>query len=319
MSSALKSLLTLSRDGIVAGVYSSCFNVCTDDGLLFTIFPEKRKKMTTGLYTDFPSEESFLDYGIENGMGVCIENKIITIPQVGFICDISDAQPVQMEREPLPYVSPHCEIERKIKLVTEIITAEGSQSGAGRCKNIWWQYLQAPEWELPDVEDELCKRIFRGMRDLLKSIAVESEAAIKGKLRGVIGLGSGLTPSSDDMVCGMAAWLYMYPCGKKLWAAFFHALKTFLYEEGKKRTTLVSRTLLSHAASGILSDPLYELVSELLCGTDQGCIVKAARQMLKYGSGSGTETCLGIIAGYVITTLLRHGTKNRVGGYSING
>jgi len=98
----------------------------------------------------------------------------------------------------------------------------------------------------------------------------------------------------------MTAWLHLFPGGAGRWNGFFAALRAFLEREGAGRTTFVSLTMLLHAASGILSDPLYGLLALLIGHADPVEIPAAARRMLAYGHSLGADTCLGILMGYKI-------------------
>ena len=126
----------------------------------------------------------------------------------------------------------------------------------------------------------------------------------RGGLESLVGLGIGLTPSCDDLLGGMAAWMYL--TGQA--PAFLEELRRFLKEKGEVCTTAVSRNLLADVACGIVNDGIYELICRIVSdgSSDQRCglagegssLERLTKRVMDYGSTSGMETCLGIVLGY---------------------
>ncbi|GKX60830.1 hypothetical protein SOASR031_31450 [Leminorella grimontii] len=106
-----------------------------------------------------------------------------------------------------------------------------------------------------------------------------------------IGMGPGLTPSSDDVLVGMLAAAYGYTPSA-------HALRRcplFAHAQPLERlTTHVSCAYLHHAGKGYFSTPLRRAVFAL---RQNGRDMAAVARLLSHGHTSGADTLLGVWLG----------------------
>ena len=109
-------------------------------------------------------------------------------------------------------------------------------------------------------------------------------------------MGAGLTPSCDDIISGISAYFYLNGIGER----FNALLAKYLYENGDFATTAVSKNLLTDVAKGYINGSLYNLICAV--ANDEKSIEKCALDMIDYGSTSGTETCYGVILGYLLSS-----------------
>ncbi len=107
----------------------------------------------------------------------------------------------------------------------------------------------------------------------------------------LLGLGAGLTPSCDDFISGLTALFYL--TNKN--ADFNKQLKTYINAKGWEKTTFVSSNLLLDVAVGYINLAIYNLIYSLF--NDKTKLKENTIKMINYGSSSGTEVCLGILAG----------------------
>jgi hypothetical protein len=114
-------------------------------------------------------------------------------------------------------------------------------------------------------------------------------------------MGIGLTPSADDVMLGISAWLYFYPGAYKKYVVWFKCLKEFLDIEGEKRTTLVSKIYLEYGSEGYFSDILYKLILSII-SQKKNDVIAAANSMIGYGASSGCDICAGVLIGSAITS-----------------
>lgn len=106
------------------------------------------------------------------------------------------------------------------------------------------------------------------------------------KIRSLIGLGFGLTPSGDDMLLGIMTVM----------TAMEHPLLSSLSEAVRnlaKGTTDVSRSYLLYASEGYFSGAVNKVLSALCNGKDEG-VRKAADRLLSFGHLSGSDILYGI-------------------------
>jgi hypothetical protein len=105
----------------------------------------------------------------------------------------------------------------------------------------------------------------------------------------LLGLGSGLTPSGDDLLAGLLLGLARWGTALHLPPppGFFPAL----LESARQRTTALSASLLEAAAAGMVDERLLSAVDGLLSG--QTSPSQAARALLAYGNSSGVDFFIG--------------------------
>lgn len=112
----------------------------------------------------------------------------------------------------------------------------------------------------------------------------------------LIGLGTGLTPSGDDLLAGYMAGLWCTVCKQK-------ERVHFIGELGKRvialsaRTNDISRTYLFHAAQGQVSSRLTALGEAIGAGEERVRLLKKAEQAMQTGSTSGMDTVTGLLVG----------------------
>lgn len=107
-----------------------------------------------------------------------------------------------------------------------------------------------------------------------------------------IGLGPGLTPSSDDALIGMLAVFFADPRISNLLQKKFSVLGNI--NHFKRLTTLVSYNYLDHASHGHFSTPLLYAISSL---KQMKNVQAAINQLLAHGHTSGADTLLGMWLG----------------------
>jgi hypothetical protein len=102
----------------------------------------------------------------------------------------------------------------------------------------------------------------------------------------LLGLGSGLTPSGDDVLAG-------YLVGAAAYGLPVEELRTFVRAEAPRRTTTLSAALLRHAAAG----EAIPQVCRLLLALDDGIGTDdALAGLLRVGHTSGAALAAGVLA-----------------------
>jgi hypothetical protein len=102
----------------------------------------------------------------------------------------------------------------------------------------------------------------------------------------LLGLGSGLTPSGDDVLAG-------YLAGAAAYGLPVDELRTFVCAEAPRRTTTLSAALLRHAAAG----EAIPQVCRLLLALDDGIGTDdALAGLLRVGHTSGAALAAGVLA-----------------------
>jgi len=114
------------------------------------------------------------------------------------------------------------------------------------------------------------------------------EARLREGAAALAGLGGGLTPAGDDLLCGwmLGVWL-AHPQPDLLCRA--------VVEESAARTTALSAALLRAAARGECSAAWQALLGALAGGSERD-VVEAATAVLAHGATSGADGLSGLLA-----------------------
>ena len=182
--------------------------------------------------------------------------------------------------------------ERSLQLLTRIL--EGSQNGifTPLLPGIFGEELPS---DLPLHAAFIARRVFSFLGHLANS---EWQAAALDS-EGLIGFGSGLTPSADDFLAAILGLYTALPLDEKENKAGFSLVAERILELAPARTSLVSAEMLRHAANGRLPSPHQSLLAAL----DSGSVFEveeAARAVLNVGVNSGGDFLFGLLAGLVL-------------------
>jgi hypothetical protein len=154
--------------------------------------------------------------------------------------------------------------------------------------------------------DPLLRASARALHALGHAWQEGDEGALSGAAVRLLGLGPGLTPSGDDLLCGLLAVCKWAERRNPSAARFGAALARTIHSEGAARTTRLSVRLLEHAANGLLYEPAMSVGAALFSG-DGAQIEQYAARLFKIGHSSGTDLAVGILIG----AMLYNGPANR--------
>ncbi len=107
--------------------------------------------------------------------------------------------------------------------------------------------------------------------------------------RRMAGCGPGLTPSSDDLLCG---YLAMLP-GEGAWAGMAAAIA----EAAAQGTNDISAALLIRAGAGYFSEDVLELAARLRAGEEGAPLTRTLLRVASFGSSSGRDFLTGVYFG----------------------
>lgn len=139
------------------------------------------------------------------------------------------------------------------------------------------------------LDDELAARV----DTLAEAVPTLEHEALLAAARDLVGLGGGLTPSGDDVLCGLLA------VGRTLGRALgdeeldraLHRLGGALQTDAAERTTALSASLLWHAARAELARPAHGLLRALLGRTP---LQPATDALVAVGHTSGRDLAVGM-------------------------
>lgn len=135
--------------------------------------------------------------------------------------------------------------------------------------------------ELENLADRLAE---------LAAAAVGSTASTPCAVRGLVGLGPGLTPAGDDVLCGLLLGLRASGQDRER-SRLADAVLPLL-----GRTSALSATLLRQAAQGYAVPPVVALLRAWHRGAGAAALTLAARSVAGIGHTSGPALILGLTA-----------------------
>ena len=142
---------------------------------------------------------------------------------------------------------------------------------------------------------------------IVEGVRAGRRRQIDDGVRGLIGLGPGLTPSGDDLLAGFMIGLIttsdLSDRAPKEWpprrglADLTAAIARTILIHATTGTTRLSNALLSYAVKGVGSDSVHRLLQALLQSNDAPEPTAAALKMTRTGHTSGWDCLAGILLG----------------------
>jgi hypothetical protein len=134
-------------------------------------------------------------------------------------------------------------------------------------------------------------------RKLKAALRSFSDSGDPRELALLVGLGTGLTPSGDDVLVGALAGLDLLLECSQVAPLLRRTLVEALPVPLEARTTRLSAQMLRAAADGLYAEPVLGLLNALASdNASPGAVERAAAELSRLGHRSGRDTLLGIAA-----------------------
>jgi len=141
------------------------------------------------------------------------------------------------------------------------------------------------------------------MRELVEATRRHDVSRAESSVRSLIGLGSGLTPSGDDLLVGYLAGLWCAVWNQSERMKFVSDLGRAVIHQSRQ-TNDISRTYLYHAAQGQVSSLLTNLAEAVSRGENQDRLLELAEVAMRVGHTSGMDAVTGLLVGLAAWTSL---------------
>jgi hypothetical protein len=133
------------------------------------------------------------------------------------------------------------------------------------------------------------------LRDLVNATG-RYELTDPSMVKSLIGLGSGLTPSGDDLLVGYMAGLWCAIRDRRERVQLVSDLGKAIIQHSSQ-TNDISRTYLYHASRGQVSSLLVNLAEAICMGENFDRILDTAETAMQVGHTSGMEAVTGLLVG----------------------
>jgi len=291
------SRLKEGGEGIIHGVFDAAVNILFAGGLV-SLVPEAVQRGPLNVTLRLPVELSRMSsFGIRAGDRVKVQGLTLELADRHRISFGSAEIYSQKLKFALPMLADN-EIEANLEVVRKTALLFGNMAGLGELLA-----LTAPRTartvggRLNIFASFALHRIVR----LERAFRSEEKNALRDAVSELIGLGPGLTPSSDDMLAGIVLLCVLYAKNRGRAERASRLIAEMTAEEACGRTTIISEEYLRQAASGTGNEPVIRLCTALLTG-GQESVEQETRRVLAIGETSGTDTILGIVLGTMFCT-----------------
>jgi len=275
-----------ARTGIIHSVFPKALNIAVGDTLFVLLSSEVSRMPNSVRLPAFVMERLYAK--LHPGMEVSTGNGRLSIPAL----DLSIHLPRTAGWEPVPVIARHTwhnsTVARHARMLAQHLAHRSQQDGLAPLVKPLLLRQAAAETPLAKIALPLLRLLVRASQQR-DSVGVEKAA------RGLAGLGPGLTPSGDDTLGGFIGIMALLSSQLGLDRT---QLATIIANAARPHTTLLSATLLTHAARGELAEHVGELLISLAAPVETSeVVVQAAERVLAYGACSGGDTLLGLLLG----------------------
>lgn len=300
------SRLKEGEEGTIHGVFDAAINILFAGGLV-SLVPEAIQRGPLNVTLQLPvGPPRMSSFGVKAGDKVTVH---------GFTLELSDRYLISFgsariyspkHKFTLPMLANN-EIEANLEVVRKTALLFGNMAGLGQLLALTPPGVdRATAKNLNIFASSALGRIAR----LEQAFRSEKKNALKDAVSQLIGLGPGLTPSSDDMLAGLVLLCALYAKNRGCKARASRLIAQIAAEQARGRTTVLSEEYLRQAASGRGNEPVIRLCAALLTGRLES-VERETRRVLAIGETSGTDTVLGIVLGTMLCTGRQSGLAKR--------
>jgi hypothetical protein len=273
--------------GRIHSIFRRAVNVDLADTML-ALLSDELPRMPNSVR--LPSAEAHVLFSnLKPHMAVWVGDGKLHIPA----CDFSLHLPAQPPWEPRPAIATHHwsreVVAQHIPLLARYVLEQSRPGGLASLLGPLLLGQSAPETPLAQMALPM-------LRLLARASWQQNTTEIAQAVRGLAGLGPGLTPSGDDVLAGFAAVMALLSPYLSIDAASREHIAAHIAAEAQARTTRLSAILLAHAARGEVAEHLGEMLLALASPPESSSIVlRAADRLLAFGETSGSDTLLGVL------------------------
>jgi hypothetical protein len=287
------SLLTPGACGQVLAGFSRAAYLVTEQAELFWLASQKAPMHLRGLRIAGPFPK------LVAGERFFIEGECIKIAP-DFQVDFGDASTWTVPTMPAEAALKIDQIPIRVKSPFFLESFDLSQaSGFGR---LIPKILSLAAIQLEDKaeSDPALALAWLGIFEIAKACLLRDMPGLLQKAKALVGLGEGLTPSGDDFLGGL---LFCVNTLQRLYHGFISldfSEQALFIESARKRTHLISFTLLKDLSNGQAVEPLHKLIHSMLSDQHPENICPASC-LTQIGHSTGWDLLTGALTGLLLT------------------
>lgn len=272
----LSALNTGGVHGEVLAAFTNAVNLTTERGLISILAPDRALSPYSIQIPHMQGAVPFPSTDWERGSPIRLESSGLYTGAGKLLIPLAGARPVDLSIRSLA-ATDGAQAPPDEKPIVDWLVRHGDTAGLAAL--------------LTGGEDNPYAALIRPRLPAL-SAAVKSRDAAKAAAAAahMAGCGPGLTPSSDDLLCGyMAALHAMAACGQ---IAPVLRMTSRMAARAAQGTNRISGAFLLHSGNGEASEDVLALLAALFFGADG--LTEAIARVGAYGSTSGADILTGI-------------------------
>ncbi|MBI5965977.1 MAG: DUF2877 domain-containing protein [Chloroflexi bacterium] len=273
-------------DAAVHSVFKSAINLISGDTLL-TLVTSNEADLPQGIRVDTPKDFSFEIFNTGEP-AICRDN-ILRLNSLTI--QLHDAKRWKCDLPALHADLTNPAVSTSWQRVWQILNQRQTQLNAEIIAKNLFRSDETIKAGIPRKANEAIKNLFNATR--------QYNLTNTSPLRALIGLGTGLTPSGDDLLVGYLSGLWCSVSNKSERIHFVTNLgKTIV--DLSPQTNDISRAYLYHASHGQVSSHLANLAEAICHGENSNHLAAAAESALQVGHTSGMDAVTGLLLGFTV-------------------
>jgi hypothetical protein len=272
----------------VHSVFESAVNLrLVKSERLLTLVGSGEADLPQGIRLDTPADFSFADLGV--GESVTCQDSILRIDSIPLTADLRKARIWKCDLPALRVDLTDPAVETAWRSVWQALNKHQIQSNAEIIAKNLFLPVEAMRAGVPRVAG-------KAMQDLVNTTRRYDVMLAASSVRALIGLGTGLTPSGDDLLIGYLAGLWCTIRDEDRRSQFLSNLgKTIIHHS--QLANDISRTYLYHASQGQVSSRLADLAEAISKGMNHKRLSEITEASFKVGHTSGMDAVTGLLVG----------------------
>lgn len=284
-------------EGYVSSVYNTLFTVLGSEGEL--IYFLNNKKYMSPMSVVLEDFGSFKDFNLTQDTKVLINKTNILIDSHKIEIELTGAKSWNPKMELLGLFTDENIIEKNLLITEESVYKHGKYEGFAPLIFSIGEYIE----ELKSlssfkVHNNLYSSfIFAKIIDFIHDL-LNNEGRDSSKLASeFLGFGPGLTPSSDDFLCGFMSALTHLSEYYDLDLEKIVRFNSQLLGDVELDKSEISHDLLTHYSKGKSQKMIKNLINGMLYEKDEEAMIKLVRESISFGDISGTDMVCGVYIG----------------------
>ena len=274
-------------DASVHSVFRSAINLSpAKEYHLLTLTASSQANLPQGMRVDTPEDFSFEIFCI--GESAACRDELLRLGPLTI--DLRGARRWKCDLPSLRADLTNPSVETAWRSVWHVLNARQIESSA----EIVAENLFRSDANLRAGAPRKAGEAMRGLLDATQRF----DLTVASSLNELIGLGSGLTPSGDDLLVGYLAGLWCTVLDKSERIQFVSKLGKEVVRLSPQ-TTDISRTYLFHASRGQVSSRLADLAGAICRGENSDRLLTAVESAMQVGHTSGMDAVAGLLIGLV--------------------